>query len=230
MGNVTAWLKSHKGIVLGGLLGVVLFYYIFKHAAAASGSAAPTDLSGGGQQVQALTAAASLQNAQVNGQVEVAQLQSSVASAQVAASLQADLAKTAAELSATNEQTAASVAITSINDSTMVELQRIVSNADVQKVAIEGRTYTALGAQHASTADLMIRTVGAQIKQIQDHSKHASQDYREIAPLIALETGQGFAAGPVADAAAKHAVGQANAEAGAASSIFSSIMNGFFGK
>lgn len=230
MNKVTVWIKSHKGLAIGGLLGLILLYYILKRAGGSAASSGSPDLSGGGQQVQALTAAASLQNAQVNGQVEIAQLQSAVATNGIAASLQADLAKTAAQLDATNRQTNADVAKTAIEGQTMVELQQIVSNADVKKIQIEGSTYVALGAQHASTENLMIQTVGAQIKQIQEHSRHASQDYREIAPIIALETGQGYAAGPVANAAATHAVGQANAEAAAGSSIFSSLMTGLFGK
>src|SRR4051812_49455184 len=105
MNKVTVWIKSHKGLAIGGLLGLILLYYILKRAGGSAASSGSPDLSGGGQQVQALTAAASLQNAQVNGQVEVAQLQSAVASNGIAASLQADLAKTAAQLDATNRQT-----------------------------------------------------------------------------------------------------------------------------
>jgi hypothetical protein len=237
------WVKEHKGIVLGGVVGLLVLYFIFKYSAqsqAANTSGGTTDLSGGANAVMGLTAAASLQNAQINGAVETAQLQAGVQDNLTAATLQANLAKTAADLAAHESDNNAAMVIatgaqqagvqqTAINVGGNVQIAQIQADADVNKTAIVGATIDTLGAQHAAVESQMLTMVGKQVTQIQDHSKHASQDYAAIAPIIALETGQGGAAVGTAQANAAKSVGTTQAVTSTVSTLGTGLLKGLFG-
>lgn len=191
-----AYLKSHWYYVAAGVFGLLVIYELVKSiSGAGSGGSSSGDLSGGANQVQALSAAADLTNAQINGQTTVAAYEASTQNNQIAATLQADLAKTAAELDATNHQTDASVAINSQNVQGAVAAERLVTGAQVAETAIEGQTLTTLGAQKEAVNLAITKNVATQIANIQQYSKHASTDYGAIAPVLAEETGQGSTVG-----------------------------------
>lgn len=182
------WVKEHKYTVLGGLAGVLVVLYLLKHSQAAASSG--SDLSGGAGAVTNYDAAASLQNAQVNGQVEIAQVQAGVQYAGIQA--QSDVAKTtvAAELAAAMQKTSADAAVALGGQGAAVEIQRIQSEQQVEQTQIVGATIETLGSQQATVKMQQNQIVAAQVAQIQAHSKHASQDYTAIAPILAIEQGQ----------------------------------------
>jgi hypothetical protein len=215
----TAWLKAHWLWIVGIGLGLVVVYELLKSLG--GGSSAPAsavpDVSGGANQLQALTSAADLQNAQVNGATTIAAYQAGTANTAIAAQLQATEVQTAAALEATNNQTEAAREIGLAGVDAGVQVEQIKANASVSQTAIEGNTITTLGAQREAIANNQINTVGGQINQILNHSKHASQDLTAFAPIIAEETGQGSTAGPLA---------QANASSRVASSTGATITAG----
>jgi hypothetical protein len=196
--------KKHWKPITAGVLGFLLLLWLLKRAAGGSAaSSAPADLSGGASQVQAYSAAASLQNAQINGQVETAQLQAGVATNAIAAQLQGDLAKTAAELDATNHQTNAAIAIATVAAGRDVSIQQIQSTAAVQQTAIEGNTLNDLGALAAKVQMQRNTIVAGQINQIMAHSKHFQADIGAFAPVAAVESGAPQAAPALAGANAQ---------------------------
>lgn len=217
-----AYLKSHWYYVAAGVFGLLVIYELFKHASgAASGSGGVSDAG----QVQALSAAADLTNAQVNGATTVAAYQASTANNQIAATLQADLAKTAAELDATNHQTDASVIINSQNVQGAVAAERLVTGAQVQETAIEGNTLTTLGAQKEAVNLAITNNVAKQIDNLMTYSKHFSTDIQAFAPALAEETGQGTSAGSVKPTPQPSGAAQVIS---AASSGISAILGGLF--
>lgn len=232
-----AWLKTHKYYVLGGAVGLLVLVYIVKHMQAASsagtGAGASTDLSSPGSSgVTSYDAAASVQNAQVNGQVEIAQVQAGVASQQVSAQVQINKDTTTAELAASLAKTSSDTAIALGGEQAAVESQRIVTSGQVQQTRIVGNTLDTLGAQHEAVLMAQTDIVGAQVKQIQEHSKHASQDYAAIAPILAIETGQPGAAVGTANANATGkvaAAGTAQTAIKVGSSVLTDLIGGLFG-
>jgi hypothetical protein len=247
-----AWLNTHKWYLLGGLAGVVVFYLIYESisSGASSSSSGSTDLSTPGSSgVTSYDAAASLSNAQVNGSVEIAQVQAGVQSEGIAAQLQSNEVTTAAELAATENTNSTAVAEAQISSNTTlgvagiqgnvtealgkdaVESQQIVTSGQVAQTQIVGDTIDTLGAQHESVQKQQLSIVGSQVQQIQDNSKHASQDYAAIAPILAIETGQQTAAVGTADANSqnkKAAASTTNTAISAGASIFSSLLDGLF--
>lgn len=241
-----AWLKAHKWYVAGGAVGLLILVYIIKNmqsSSAGTGAGASTDLSGGSSAVTNYDAAASLSNAQVNGQVEIAQVQAGVASQQVQAQLDATKVTTAAELAASLAKTSSDTAIalgsenaqvteTGIVTRGQVESQQIVTSGQVKQAQIIGDTLDTLGAQNTAVKLAQTSVVAQQVQQIQDHSKHASQDYTAIAPILAIETGQPSAVAPTADANARSRVaGSTTAQVAIAggTSIADSLLKGLFG-
>jgi hypothetical protein len=225
-----AWLKAHKYYVLGGLAGVLVLLYLMKRSANAATT--PADLSNPGSSgVTSYDAAASLANANVNGQVEIAQVKAGVESQGIAASADVSKFTVASELAATENTNAANVAIALGKSADAVETQRIITSGQVESTAIVGRTIDTLGAQHADVEKQMLATVSAQVKQIQEHSKHASQDYAAIAPILAIESGQPAAAVGTANANAAGKVaaeGTKQAIIGGATSIIGDLTRGLF--
>jgi hypothetical protein len=202
-----AWLKEHWYYVAAALVGVfVLYELVTSMGGSSSSSAASPDVSGTANALQTYSAANDLQEAQVNGQVEVASYQADVANNQTAAALQLGEVQTAAELDATNTKTNAGVETTRINDQTALgvngqnvsgaeQIQQTVSDAAVAQTQIEGNTIEALGAQKEAVNLAITRNVGQQISNIQEYSKNAGKDYGAIAPVLAEETGQGGSVG-----------------------------------
>lgn len=207
MNTAIVWAKGHWYYIVGGLIGIfVLYELVHALSGSSSGASQSSDVSGGAGQLQALTAAADLTNAQVNGQTTVAEYGASVQNNQTAAALQLGEVKTAAELDATNHQTQASIDIARINAQAGVSAVQIATNGQVQETAIEGQTIDTLGAQKTAVQLQQVKNVNDQIMQIEQHSKHASQDYTAFAPIIAEETGQGYTAGALAQANAQSRV------------------------
>lgn len=242
--QATEFGKKHWQVIAGALVGILVLYYLYKTLSGASTSTpgSSTDISGGANSVQALSAAADLTNAQTNAGVEVASYSAQVADNQTQAQLQATLAQTAAQLDATNKQTQAAEVVDLGSQSTAVSLQSIQSGAQVEQTQIEGATLdtlartagqTAVQVQQAKNqvALAQLSDVASQVTQIQDNSKHASQDYAAFAPILALETGQGTAAAGIAAANSKTAVASSQATASVASSVSSgigSLLSGLF--
>lgn len=234
--------KKHWHLLAGGLVAVLVLYYILKRgAAAASGGTGSTSLStGGGGQVQALSAAASLQNAQVNAQVEMEAYAAGVQNNQIEAALAASLAQTKAQLEATNRQTDASVAIAQISGNTAVSTQQILSTADVAKTQIEGSTIVDVAHTNAAAAVAVnqakanvelaqIVDVNSQIGSLMRYSKHFSQDIKAIAPVLAIETGQGTAGAQIAGSNAQENIAKSPANTiAAASSGIGTLLTGLF--
>lgn len=244
MNQVLVYGKAHWKGLAGAFFGLLVLYYLYEKLAGGSGASASSDVSGGGATIQGLSAAASLQNAQVNGQVEVAQIQGAVAAAGIQASLANSLELTRAQLEATNNQTAAGVAVALGQQATDITTQKLVSEQAVQQTAIQGATLDQLertqgqtevqiaGIQ-AAVSSQMIATVGKQIQTIQSYSKHASQDYKAIAPIIAIETGQGYVAPGIANANAATDIakspGATITAVGTAAKGVGSLLAGLFG-
>lgn len=230
--------KKHWPIIAGGIVAVLILYYILKNRSTA---AASTDISGGANAVQSLTAAASMQNAQLNAQTEVAAYSANVANSQVAANLQASLADTAGKVSVANTSTQATLATNLGAQSTMVSLQRILSATDISKTQIEGSTYTSLAKISGQNAVALqnaknqvalstIGMIGTQVSTIQKYSKHAASDYQAFAPIIAAESGQGGAAVGLSQAYTTQKIGTSAGSVIAASTpIATSLLTGLFG-
>lgn len=157
-------IKKHPYAVGGTLLAVFVIAYLYVRSKSTASTAATSDLSQGSSQLQSLTSAAQLANAQSNAQQTIAEVQGNVMNTQTAAQLQSDLAKTAAELQLGTLQTQASVATTLGGQQTAVELQQITSAADVQKTQIQGDAYTAMNAANDS---VNLALIEAQSKQVQ---------------------------------------------------------------
>lgn len=229
MNASVTFVKAHWYYFAGGLVGLFVLYELVKALNSGGGSSAPTDVSGGAAGIQALTAAADNTNAQVNAVTTQAAYAASTNNDAIAAQLQLGSLQTAAELDATNHQTQATVDIAKINADASVQTSSIVTAGQVQQTAIEGATLDTLGAQKEAVNLHIIDTVASQVKQIQDSSKHASQDYTAFAPIIALETGQN--SGPTAAANAQSrtaASGTATTAVAGASGIVQSFLSGLF--
>jgi hypothetical protein len=226
----TQWLKSHWYYIAAGVVGFFVLYEIISRLGGSSG-ASSSDLGGGAAQVNQLQAGVDVANADSNAKIAVAQIAGQVASNQALEQLQATEATVAGEVAVGLAQTQAArdVAITQSNN--LVRTQQIVTTGQVQETGIVGRTLVLLGAQKVSVATHITDTVAAQITQIQGHSKHASQDYAAIAPLIALETYQGGAGVGIAQANTAKATGVAAVEGGVASTVvggLTKILTGLF--
>lgn len=224
------FVKEHWKLTAGALLGVFVLYFLLKRASTgATASSNATDLSGGASQVQALSAAASLQNATTNGQIAVAQLNSSVAAIQVKAQLQSDLAKTSAERDVALASIGGDIAKTQITTQGGVDIAQISADAGVHTAQIESATLEDLAHTAASVKIQQNKIVQDQIQQIFQHSKHASQDYTAFAPVIALELGypQAVPSTAAANAASRTSSSTANTIAAASSGV-STIFKGLF--
>lgn len=223
------YVRAHWYYFAGGLIGLFVLYELVKALNSGGSASASPDVSGGAAGIQALTAAADQTNATVNAATTVASIQGSTANDQIAASLQLGELQTAAQLDATNHQTQATVDIAKVNADAGVQTASIVTAGQVQQTQIEGATLDTLGAQKEAVNNHIIDTVASQIKQIQDSSKHASQDYTAIAPVIALETGQNSAPTAAANAASRTAASTtATAVVATGGGIVSSFLSGLF--
>lgn len=200
MNQVIGYAKAHWYYFAAGLFGLFVLYELVKAMQGGGQPAASSDVSGGAAGIQALTAAADLTNAQVNGSTTIAEYAAGVQNNQTVASLQLGEVQTAAQLDATNHQTQATIDIAKINADAGVSTAQIVTNGQVAQTQIEGATLDTLGAQRADVQKTQINTVNSQIEQILQHSKHASQDLTSFAPIVAEETGQGSTAGALAGA------------------------------
>lgn len=222
------FVKQHWVPITGSLVGLLVLYYLAK-AFSGSKPAKSPDISGGDQSSLNLSAAASLQNAQINGQVEVAQIQGQVQQAAVGAQLQASLAKTAAELQATNLQTTADVAKTSLFTNADIQKTSLLSTADVAKTQIEGQTITHLGDTAASVQLARINTVGKQVDMINTYAKNAGQSLTAAAPILLGELNLPSASSSAsASKAATDAAKSPASTIGAIGGGISSILAGVF--
>lgn len=224
-----AYVKAHWYYFAAGLVGLFVLYELVKALNHGGSASASSDVSGGAAGIQALTAAADQTNAQVNAVTTQAAYQASTQNNAIAAELQLGALKTAAQLDATNHQTAAAVDVAKINADAGVQTQQIITSGQVQQTQIEGATLDTLGAQKQQVNLHIIDTVAGQIKQIMDHSKHASQDYTAFAPIIALETGQPSGPTAAANAASRTAAsGTATTAVAAGAGVLNTIITGLF--
>lgn len=215
----TEFLKRNWYYFAAAIVGVIVIYELAKAAGgSASSSAAGSDTTGfvnaSGGPVSQLQAGADIAASNNNAQIQTANFGAQVADNQIAAQLTLGQTQTAAQLAESLATTAASrdVAIhlsnndvqkTALQVQGAVDVQSIVTGGQVQQTAIVGRTLDTLAATQADVQKTMIATVGSQITQIQDHSKHASQDYTAFAPIAAIELGEQGAASSTAAANSK---------------------------
>jgi hypothetical protein len=220
------WLKAHWYYAVGGLIGVYVIYQIFASASGSSGGS--SDASTSNSQLESYQAAADLQDAQVNGQVEVASYAANVQNNQTAAALQLGEVQTAAELSATQSETNAAVEANQADVTGTVEANQAVVNGQVAETNIEGQTIDTLGSQKEAVSLATINGINQQIANVQEYSKNAGEDYGKLAPLIEAETGQAGAAAATAAAIKgnQSTIAQnISAGGGAASSILSGLLS-----
>jgi hypothetical protein len=234
--------KKHWPIVLGGLFGILVLYYLYKSIAGASsaGSSTATTATGSSDQLQALTTSASMQNAQLNAQVEVASYAANTQDNATAAGLQASLADTAAKLAVAQQSTSAGEVVALGSQQEAISIQQIQSNADVAKTNIQGETLKSLAVTAGQTqvavqnaknvVDLTaLQNVNKQVGTLMQYSKHFGTDIQKIAPVIALETGQGSAAPSLAASNAKQGVASSTgATISAGASGISTILGALF--
>lgn len=225
-----AWLKSHWYYVAGALIGLFVVYEILKSAgASASGTTAATDLSGGGQQIQALTSAAAIQDAQTNAQTTVAAYAASVQSNQIAATLQLGEVQTAAELAATQQKTQAAEDVSIHTSDNQVATQAIITQGQVLQTQIEGQTIDTLGAQSTSVKLAQVAAVKEQVDNLARYSKHFGTDIGKLTPALLAETGQGSSAPGVQAAVSGQAIAVGTpAVISASTSLGSKILQGLF--
>ena len=156
--------KKHPYAVGGSLLAVFVIIYLYYKSKSTATASSATDLSQGSSQLQSLTSAAQLANAQANAQQNIAEVQGNVMNVQTAAQLQSNLATTAAQLQLGTVQAQTGLVATLGSQQTAVELQQITSAADVQKTQIQGDTYTAMNASNNQVQQSLIAAQLAQVK------------------------------------------------------------------
>lgn len=222
----TAWLKAHWYYGLAGVIGLLVLYKLLKAGGASSGAGA---VDNGSAQQQGLVAAADLQNAQTNAVITSAAYAANVANNQTAAELQLGIVKTAAQLAATQQQTEAARQVDLAGIHAGVEMQSIVTSGQVQETAIIGKTYTDIARINAGVTTTMLNNVAKQVSTIQTYSKHASQDYAAIAPILAIETGQGGAAAAIGTANAQSKASQTASVTGGIATLGKTLLTGLFG-
>jgi hypothetical protein len=241
----------------GGIIGLFVVYELVKSAGASSSSAS-TDTSGfvgaSGGPVNQLQASADIAASGNNAQIQTANFQAQVSDNAIAAELALgqtqsaehlaeSLATTSASRDVALAQTQADVQKTALTTQGAVDVQSIITGGQVEQTQIEGQTLVDISGQQTALQSHMIDVVGSQIAQIQAHSKHASQDYTAIAPILAIETGQQGAAAATAQANAESRVAGSGVAATAITSgagvinqltktsgtVFQSIAKGLFG-
>lgn len=227
------FVKSHWMVLAGGLGGLLLLIYLFKHGSSSAASSSTTpDLSGGANVNQNLQAAATLSNGAVDASVQIAAYQASAVNNSTLANLQANLADTAAKLAVANQSTSANLAVNLDKDATAISIQRLQSDQAIKTTAIQGQTLTNLAVTQQNT------TLGvAQAKQnidlaqigLQTHiydtlasQKKLGGSSEGVAKIVASIYGQGPAAiaasQPSAVASSPGAI--LNGVAGIASALF----------
>jgi hypothetical protein len=251
------FVKRNWYYFVGGFVGLFVVYELIKAAGSSSGSD-NTDTSGfvnaSGGPVNQLQASADIAASGNNAAIQTANYHAQVSDNAIAAELAlgqtqaaTQLAESLATTSATRDvalaQTTADVQKTALVTQGAVDIQSIITGGEVKQTQIEGKTLTDISAQHIALQTHMLDIVGSQIAQIQAHSKHASQDYTAIAPILAIETGQqsaaaATAAANAADRTAASAVKGTAIVAGASvinqltrtsGTVFQSIAKGLFG-
>jgi hypothetical protein len=183
------FVKRRWPVIAGSLFGLLVVYFLFKSIKGkTAGTAAAPDLSGGAGQVTALASAASLQNAQVNAQTEVAAYSASVQNNKTIAALAAtratvqaqeavalgaqftDLSKTrtlaGVDLAKTQVLSSADVTKTRIVGQTTTTIQNLKSNEAIQTTAIQGSTLASL-AYTASQTKILTTQAIAQVQNAQ---------------------------------------------------------------
>ena len=156
--------KKHPYAVGGTLAAVFVIIYLYYKSKSTAAASSVTDLSQGSSQLQSLTSAAQLANAQSNAQQNIAEVQGNVMNTQTAAQLQSSLATTAAQLQLGTIQAQTGLAATLGGQQTAVELQQITSAADVQKTQIQGDAYTTMNAANDSVNQALIAAQSAQVQ------------------------------------------------------------------
>jgi hypothetical protein len=237
----SAYLKSHWYYVAGALFGVFVLYELVKNLSGGSAGGTSPNISGGDKQLAALQAGADLTNAQTNAQITTASIAGSVATNQALFALKATELTTAAQLDATNHQTEAARQVGLAHEQGAVSIQSIITSghlaetqaeiAGLENIAVtSGNTQKAIAETMIKPQLAMVENINAQVGTIQKYSKHASQDYKAITPVILAETGQGGAAVGVAQANTQEAVAKSpGAVISAASKGIGTILSGLFG-
>lgn len=259
--------KEHWALIVGGIVGLFVLYYLVEHLAASPAStsaASGTSLAGNTSNVDALGASADLANAQTNAAIETSQINGAVEDNQIAASLQSTAITTAAQLNAENAKTAsdtaialagyssadaiakinAGVAVTTNGQDVQgaVDTQSLKTNQAIKTAQIEGSTLQNLADTSAATTLAVtesnnavkqseITDVNSQIGTLLQSSKHFGSDIQAIAPVFAIETGQGNDAGSLAASNAQTATAKAGATASevkTGGSLLSSVLGGLF--
>ena len=229
MANPTQFVREHWKPLAAGFVGLLVLYYLAKRGAAQSGNASQPGAASSPAQLAGYSAAADLQNAQVNGQVEIAQLNAMVQAHAVDAGAAVQIAQINAQLDATNRQTDAGVAESSIQATRDVTIQKLQSDAAVETARIQGDTLDFLATKGTEVQVAQVNAVAKQVGSLMQYSKHFSQDIKAIAPVIALETGQGGAAPGIAAANTQEAIAKSPANTiSAVSSGIGKILGGLF--
>ena len=190
-------LKRHPVAIGGGLVGFFLLVYLYERSKSGSAPASATDLSGGGNQVQALSAAADLTNAQTNAQVEVAAYQAGVQTNGIAAQLQESLATTAAELEASKAQTASATAVALGAQAAGVTTAEISAEADIAKAQLESKTVLGLSSNAVQMEKVAASIPLAQIKEQENiystlaANKKLGGDSTGVAQIVSAVYGRG---------------------------------------
>jgi hypothetical protein len=227
----------------GAIIGIVILYELAKRAGGSSSASSDTAsgfVGASGQPISSLQAGADVAASNNNAQIAVAQIQGQVASNGIIAAQNASEAQTAAQLQLGLAQTAAAetLGLTVTNNDVQktalavqgaVDIQSIQSDAAVKQTAIEGGVITKVASLQAGVQQAQVNAVAKQISTIQSFSKHASQDYSTIAPIIALELGQGDAAPGIASAVAGASASKTASISGAIASFGGTLLKGLFG-
>lgn len=180
--------------------------------------------------LQALNAQQQLENAQYNAQVETTQLQAQVATTQVNDALAATNTTVAAQQQVSDAQIAAELQATTGAQSTALAIQKLQSDQAVAQTAIEGEVIDNIAKIKGDILLAQVKNVNSQIQTLMKYSKHFGTDVQKIAPVIALETGQGGAAPGLASANASQAAATSPAAiVTAASGPLSALLTGLFG-
>lgn len=230
----TEFLKKHWHLIAAGLAGVLVLYYLLKTLGGSSAGSTGSKTSSS-DQVQALNAAADLQNNQSNAQVAIAAYQAGVVNNQTIASLQAAQTHTAAELAATLHGQDTALAATENTNASVVELQHITSSAAVAQTVIEGETIAHISDSQIAAAEAVkttqLKTVANQIGVLMAHSKHFGTDIVKITPLLTSELGDttaSVAASRTSSTDLNASAAKTGAIVGGVTSIASSLFGGLF--
>jgi len=196
------FVKDRWPLIVGGLVGLFILYYLLKKFSHSGGSSSPDLSAQTSGNVLALSSAASLQNAQLNAQISQAQLQAGVATNQIAAQLQASLADTAGKVAVASKQIDSQTAIALGDQSSKVAIQQLISDQAVAQTQIVANTQVshdqAVLDYGLGVAKLQAGVATQQLnneKNFQDNlafiAKYSNRKANNVATIISALEGQG---------------------------------------